>query len=98
MSEEDLSLGQEQERLARELFEVMRKGKDQIIHKNDTWEHSLNDNGRKGFIDIAEWIINDRKRICEPLVRWRKADPYTKEGKYPEDAISETLKLAGEEV
>ena len=45
---------------------------------------------------IADFIINDRKRICEPLVKWRKADPYTKEGKYPEDAISETLKLAGQ--
>ena len=46
---------------------------------------------------MADFIINDRKRICEPLVKWRKADPYTKEGKYPEDAISETLKLAGQQ-
>jgi hypothetical protein len=46
--------------------------------------------------DIADWIIADRARIVEPLVKWKQADPYTVT-RVPLKAIDETLKLAGVE-
>ena len=53
---------------------------------------------------MADFIINDRKRICEPLVRWNEDD---KRGNFGNDynnhlegarrANRETLKLAGQQ-
>lgn len=44
---------------------------------------------------IAHFILEDRARICEPLVRYKKTQSYRKWNTLREDKyIDETLKLA----
>lgn len=52
---------------------------------------------------IADWIIRDRKRICDPLVKLSKERTYITMARSMglsawHKAICETLKLAGQEI
>ena len=48
------------------------------------------------YFRIANWVINDRKRIVEPLVKYLKRMNGSKSINESHEAILETLKLAGE--
>ena len=50
-------------------------------------------NGDDFIFNLVNFIIADRRRVVEPLVRLKQSD-VTDDG-YAEDMINETLKLAG---
>lgn len=57
---------------------------------------AMNSDGGNGFYgDIADFIISDRKRVCGPLVRYKKINVLNEDKDYRDDVIDQTLKLAG---
>lgn len=71
---------------------MTQSSKQQLIDKIRT----MFEESHGGWEPIADWIIEDRKRICEPLMDWYKWDelkPTPRTGIM--EAIDKCIELAG---